>query len=144
MRSGIECGAVVLFAGLFASAVASQEPPGRGLAPHEALSQVVVVDGVTREEAESIASFYFYDFVGIGCGSIGDVVDGGGVWGFPVWVGLAPPREPDGEITVHKTTGSIFWAGHRAAEDPLAMLAAEPSNSAVQPTRAARAAERRR
>ena len=133
-------GKVIAHIAIVAVACASTVTADDKLSPshsarREALSRIVVVDAVSRAEAEAIASYYFYDFVGIGCGGVGDIEDAGGSWRFPVKVGAAGAR--DGEILVDKARGSVKWHGgsvkwhdHPTVDDPLSMLgpAAAPSN----------------
>lgn len=122
---------VVLVAAACASTpvTAGDEPTPSDPARREALSRVVVGDGVSRAEAEAIAAYYFHDVVGTGCGALGDVEDGGGSWRFPARVGYAGAR--DGDILVSKVDGSVKWAGHPTVADPLSMLDLE---SAPKPT----------
>ena len=98
-----------------------------------ALSRVVPTDGISRTEADAIASFYFYDYVRVGCGTVGDAEDAGDVWRFPAYHGAGGAA--DGAVLVDKISGSVTWANHPSVPDPLSMLV-QPSNSAVQPTRA--------
>ena len=133
MRPGRVLETVVLAAVLCTSAVASEEDStASDIARREALSRVVVDDGVSREEAETIASFYFYDYIGIGCGAVGDIENGGDAWRFPARVGFAGAR--DGEVLVDEVSGSARWGSHPAVKDPLSMLAERPSNKPLQPT----------
>jgi hypothetical protein len=81
------------------------------------MREVVLEDGISEREANTIAESYFHRF-GPGCGGVADVFDGGKFWIGQTAVGAVaiPTPEP---IRIDKQTGRVTWnAGDPTIDDP--------------------------
>ena len=94
----------------------------------EELARVSVSDGVSRSEAEAIASYFFYYHVDIGCGAPGAITENPESWSIATRLGFA--GEPGDDIIVNKTDGSVHWGGRRCVDNPLSMLS-DPSGASL-------------
>jgi len=71
-------------------------------------ARVVLSDGISRDEAELLATAYFQRYVS-GCGGIGALADHGGYWTAQTRIGYA--GTPGVPIRVDKRTGAISHDG---------------------------------
>ena len=91
------------------------------------LEAVSVADGVSREEAEAIASYFFYYHAGVGCGAPDLIREARGSWRVTTRLGYA--GDPGDDILISKVDGSVTWGTRRCVQDPLSMLSSEGESS---------------
>jgi hypothetical protein len=80
------------------------------------LQTVVIEDGISIQEANTIAQSYFLHF-GPGCGVAAGVIDGGKFWVANTFVGYAGIQTPE-PIRIDKQTGRITWSNGPTVENP--------------------------
>jgi len=97
-----------------------------GSAPREVmasrLAEVTVRDGVSREEAETIAVYFFAYYAAVGCGAPVTIRSEGQYWHVTTVLGY--DASPGEDIVVSKTLGSVRWASCEV--DAAAMLLPGP------------------
>jgi hypothetical protein len=80
------------------------------------LATASVSDGVSEDEANRLAAAYWTRFCSR-CGMVDSVKDRGEYWEARVYTGFITAR--DGDLTINKTTGDIFWKGSRWKDSPV-------------------------
>ena len=102
-------------------ACALSETGEERVSPTEWLDALVVTDGISEDEANTLAGIYFHDILRIGCGSVAPVTDEGGTWVASTAIGFA--ALPGSPIVIDKRIGRMTFEGASTIEDPKTMAA---------------------
>jgi len=84
------------------------------------LAKISLPDGISKNEAEAIAEYFFYYHSNVGCGAPGTITETPESWSVATHVGYA--GDPGDDIIISKTDGSVRWRGARCIDNPLSML----------------------
>jgi hypothetical protein len=93
------------------------------------LADVAVSDGISRDEAEAIASYFFFYHAGVGCGALTSIRASGDTWRIGTKIGFSGDSFDD--IVIAKSDGSLMWGRRQCIDEPMEMLSKFPSSCSI-------------